>query len=103
MNKYVLICMGLFLCSCSAQKVQPTAPVYNITINNTDNSQCVVGNNNETKAKPKTETKTEVEIKPVIDTKTEQTTKNGIWIYLTLLTVAIVAAIAFVWYKYFKI
>ncbi|MFV0626349.1 MAG: hypothetical protein ACK5N8_03240 [Alphaproteobacteria bacterium] len=107
MNKYVLICMGLFIAlffmSCSSQKVEPTAPVYNITINQTDNSQVLVGDNNKAQAKPVVQNKATAEIKPVVSAEAEQTTKNGMWIYWLIVTVGVIVAVFIIWKKWGKL
>ncbi|MDD4556203.1 MAG: hypothetical protein PHE89_02590 [Alphaproteobacteria bacterium] len=106
MNKYVLFAVGLlialFFMSCSSQKVEPTAPIYNITINQTDNSQNVIGDNNKSEAKPVVQNKAVAEIKPTVSAEAEQTTKNGMWIYWLVVTLGLVVALWFVWKKWGK-
>lgn len=84
---------------CNHQKLEPTAPVYNITTTQTDNSQVLIGDNNKVKAKPLTELKTKTDIKPEVTAEAELTTKNGMWIYWLIITILLVLTIWFLWNK----
>lgn len=68
------------LCACTPSN---TTPVYNITI--TDNSQVVVGDNNDTTAK----NDTDVAPKSEITNSADKTTSN-MWIYWLIITISAV-------------
>ena len=65
------------LCACTPKNNVPT---YNITV--TDNSQIVIGNDNQTKSTPTTETKTE----SVATVGNSKEIKNYMWIYWLIIT-----------------
>lgn len=94
--------IALFLFGCSSQQVQPTAPVYNITITHTDNSQTITGENIKAEAISKTETHSKADIKPEVKAEAAQTTKNGLWIVWLVIIGLVLAGAAFVYWKFRK-
>lgn len=90
----------IVLLGCTAQKVQPTSPIYYVTITHTDNSQQVVGDNNKAEVKPRTDNRIDADIKPEIKANAESTTKNNMWIYWLIITVFAVVCGWFAWRRW---
>lgn len=84
--KIFLFVLFLVVCAC-APRQEPVQTVVNYT----DNSQTiqVLGDNNE--LKPKTDITAQQTTKP--QQTAENTTKNGMWIYWTIISVALVVGI----------
>ena len=84
--KIFLFVLFFVVCAC-APRQEPVQTVVNYT----DNSQIiqVLGDNNE--LKPKTDIQAQQTTKP--QQTAENTTKNGMWIYWTIISVALVIGI----------
>lgn len=94
MKKLLLIPLICVMFGCTATKPTTTAPVINQTI--TVNQTTITGDSN--KIDTETVAKNDQASEPTV--KTEQTTKNGLWIYLLIITVALGVGGYIVWRKY---
>ena len=82
------------LSGCTAQKPISQAPAYNITY--TDNSQLIIGNDNQAHSKP--DTTTSQVAKPTTESTADNTTSN-MWIYWVFITIALGVAGYFIYRK----
>lgn len=91
MKKLVIIPVIGVLLGCTTQKPTPVAPSINITYS--DYSQTITGDNN--KSDSRNDAKTETQAVATATAQAENTTKNGMWIFWTLL---VAAAGGFAWF-----
>ena len=96
--KKILLCTAL-LFGCTTQAPVSQAPVYNVTV--TDNSQYVIGDNNQTESTPTTSA--EQVAKP--DTTAQaKSGGNGIWLFWLGMLLGIAGSIGvyLIYARYFK-
>lgn len=96
----VLSILAALLLGCTAQKVQPTVPVYNITVTQTDNSQHIVGDKNKAVADNQIQAKPTADNKIQANAGAEATTKNSMWIFWLIITVFAIVCGWFAWRRW---
>lgn len=89
-KRTLAIIMMFFLAACT-QKPTSQAPVY--VFNTTDNSQVIIGDNNDAESKP--ETKSEQTAEPVASAEAEQTESNMWLLYVIFALIGVGAGYYF--------